>query len=106
MRMPDSSHIATFYHSHTTKTLTANAVQPERLKNVNALSKRVGDLQLTTIEDLQKNRRQSRASSSKCKLQNFTECDFFLVNREHFHAEEKRFLRWHGLRRIIKPIKK
>lgn len=38
-------------------------------------------------------------------LPNYTEGDFVLVAREHFHAGEKLCLRWFGPSRIVKTIK-
>lgn len=104
MGFTDSPPIATFYESRTTTTATEKWVQLKRMSNVNGLSKLNGDLQSFSQEALQKTRLQSRASSSKGKLPNFTEGEYVLIDREYFHAGEKLCLCFRGRRRIIKPI--
>lgn len=74
-----STQMSIFWCSLSAKPVTVTDIVRERAQSIRFLSKMRGDLHPFVQDALQKNRYQTRELSSKEKLPNFTEKDFFLV---------------------------
>lgn len=102
--MESSAPIATFLRTETTKPVSLDAVELERLLNIASLQKHMEDLRSVVQKKLQHNRKSAREAASKVILPQFTEGDFVLVAREDFFAGEKLAVRWRGPRRVAKAL--
>ena len=96
--------IGTFLRTKNTETVTHEDGDRERMLNVSLLKRHVAELHPMVSMELEANRRRKRQDASRGELQNFTEGDFVLVDREDFFAGEKLALRWRGPRRFIKAL--
>lgn len=94
----------TLYRSTTTKPVTIAEVSKLRSIHSKMLTYLAGQLQQLAKDSLQSNPQWTRESTSKGRLPNFTEGDFFIVARDEFHNGEKLCLRWRSSHRLVKLL--
>lgn len=96
--------IETFYRSFPALTVTYEDVTLERALNVKRLYKIVSEFRPIELNAIQDNRERQRSQSAKEGVPNLTEWELVLVPRKDYFAVEKMFLRWRGLRRIVRLV--